>query len=77
MIDDKARIEHMIEHVRRIQTMLQDVSEEQFYQSFALVDGVSFNFAILGEAANKVSTGRCAACMRTFLGEVSSGCAIS
>ena len=55
MIDDKARIEHMIEHIRRIQTMLQEVSEEQFYQSFALVDGVSFNFAIMGEAANKVS----------------------
>ena len=57
--------------------MLQDVSEEQFYQSFALVDGVSFNFAILGEAANKVSTEVRGLYADTFLGEASSGCAIS
>ena len=45
----------MIEHIQRIQTMLQGISESQFYQSFSLIDGVSFNFAILGEAAYKVS----------------------
>ena len=55
MNDDKARIEHMIEHIKRIQTQLQNVTEEQFYNSLILVDAVSFNFAILGEAANMVS----------------------
>ena len=55
MNDDKARIEHMIEHIKRIQTQLQNVTEEQFYHSLILVDAVSFNFAILGEAANMVS----------------------
>ena len=55
MNDDKARIEHMIEHIKRIQTQLQNVTEEQFYNSLVLVDAVSFNFAILGEAANMVS----------------------
>ena len=55
MNDDKTRIAHMIEHIQRIQTMLQGISENQFYQSISLLDAVSFNFAILGEAANKVS----------------------
>ncbi|MBO7533078.1 MAG: DUF86 domain-containing protein [Victivallales bacterium] len=55
MNDDKARIEHMVEHIKRIQTQLQNVTEEQFYNSLVLVDAVSFNFAILGEAANMVS----------------------
>ena len=55
MNDDKARIEHMIEHIKRIQTQLQNVTVEQFYNSLILVDAVSFNFAILGEAANMVS----------------------
>ena len=55
MNDDKARIEHMIEHIKRIQTQLQNVTQEQFYNSLVLVDTVSFNFAILGEAANMVS----------------------
>ena len=55
MNDDKARIEHMIEHIKRIQSQLQNVTEEQFYNSLVLVDAVSFNFAILGEAANMVS----------------------
>jgi len=36
----------MIEHIQRIQTMLQGISENQFYQSISLLDAVSFNFAI-------------------------------
>ena len=55
MNDDKTRIEHMISHIRRIQTILQGVSETQFYNTCSLVDSVSFNFAVLGEAANKIS----------------------
>ena len=56
MNDDKARIEHMIEHCRRILTKLQDVTAEQFYASQTLIEAVSFNFAVLGEAASKIST---------------------
>ncbi len=56
MSDDKTRIEHMIEHSRRILTMLQDVTAEQFYASQTLIEAVSFNFAVLGEAACKIST---------------------
>ena len=55
MNNDKSRIEHMIEHSRRILTMLQDVTAEQFYASQTLIEAVSFNFAVLGEAAGKVS----------------------
>ena len=55
MSDDKIRIEHMIGHSRRILTMLQDVTAEQFYASQTLIEAVSFNFAVLGEAAGKVS----------------------
>ena len=55
MNNDKSRIEHMIEHSRRILTMLQDISAEQFYASQTLIEAVSFNFAVLGEAASKVS----------------------
>ena len=55
MNDDKARIEHMIEHSRRILTMLQDLNAEQFYVSQTLIEAVSFNFAVLGEAASKIS----------------------
>ena len=55
MTDDRARIEHMLQGVERIKDAMKDVSEEQFYQSRILLDAMSFNFAILGEAANKVS----------------------
>ena len=55
MSDDKTRIEHMIEHSRRILTTLQDVTAEQFYASQTLIEAVSFNFAVLGEAASKIS----------------------
>ena len=54
--DDKTRIMHLIEHIQRIQVILQGVSEEQFYQSTTLIDAVSYNFAILGEAANRLSS---------------------
>ena len=53
--EDKTRLGHMVERIQRIQTAMQDVSEEQFYQSPLLLDGVTYNFAILGEAANNVS----------------------
>jgi len=55
MTDDRARIEHMLQGIERIKDAMKDVSEEQFYQSRILLDAMSFNFAILGEAANKVS----------------------
>ena len=42
MNDDKARIEHMVEHIKRIQTQLQNVTEEQFYNSLVLVDNADF-----------------------------------
>ena len=45
----------MLQGVERIKDAMKDVSEEQFYQSRILLDAMSFNFAILGEAANKVS----------------------
>ncbi len=45
----------MLQGVERIKDAMKDVSEEQFYQSRILLDAISFNFAILGEAANKVS----------------------
>ena len=54
-LDDKDRITHMVERIRRIQASLHNVSEEQFYQSSLLIDSVTFNFAILGEAASNVS----------------------
>ena len=55
MTDDRARIEHMLQSIERIQDAMKDVSEEDFFQSRILLDAMSFNFAILGEAANKVS----------------------
>ena len=55
MNEDKTRIKHIIEHSQRILTMLQDTDEEQFYNSPTLVDAISFNFAVLGEAASKIS----------------------
>jgi uncharacterized protein with HEPN domain len=42
MNDDNARIEHMIEHIKRIQSQLQNVTEEQFYNSLVLVDNADF-----------------------------------
>ena len=55
MTTDRDRIEHMLQGVERIKDAMKDVSEEQFYQSRILLDAMSFNFAILGEAANKIS----------------------
>ncbi|MBQ6473333.1 MAG: DUF86 domain-containing protein [Victivallales bacterium] len=55
MNDDKTRVEHMIEHCQRILTMLQDITEEQFYNSQTQIEAVSFNFAVLGEAASRIS----------------------
>ncbi len=69
MTGDRARIEHMLQGIERIQDAMKDVSEEDFFQSRILLDAMSFNFAILGEAANKVSI-----VFRRFRGETSSGC---
>ena len=55
MISDRERIEHMLQSISRIEDAMQDVSREDFFHSRLLLDAVSFNFAILGEAANKVS----------------------
>ena len=55
MTGDRARIEHMLQGIERIKDAMKDVSEEEFFQSRILLDAMSFNFAILGEAANKVS----------------------
>ena len=55
MIGDRARIEHMLQGIERIRDAMKDVSEEEFLRSRILLDAMSFNFAILGEAANKVS----------------------
>ena len=55
MTSDRDRIEHMIQGIARIEDAMKDVSKEEFFQSRLLLDAMSFNFAILGEAANKVS----------------------
>ena len=55
MTSDRDRIEHMIQGIARIEEAMKDVSREEFFQSRLLLDAMSFNFAILGEAANKVS----------------------
>ena len=76
MNDDKARIEHMVEHIKRIQTQLQNVTEEQFYNSLVLVDAVSFNFAILGKRRIWYQM-NCMGGIRLFRGEISSECVTS
>ena len=55
MTSDRDRIEHMLQGIARIEEAMKDVSKEDFFQSRLLLDAMSFNFAILGEAANKVS----------------------
>ena len=45
----------MLQGIARIEEAMKDVSKEEFFQSRLLLDAMSFNFAILGEAANKVS----------------------
>lgn len=55
MTGDRDRIEHMLQGIARIEEAMKDVSREKFFQSRLLLDAMSFNFAILGEAANKVS----------------------
>ena len=57
MTGDRARIEHMLQGIERIKDAMKDVSKEEFLRSRILLDAMSFNFAILGEAANKVSDG--------------------
>jgi len=68
MNDDKTRIPHINEHSRRILMMLQDITEEHFYNSPTLVDAVSFNFAVLGEAAARFPR-NCATVILKFHGE--------
>ena len=55
MTGDRDRIEHMLQGIARIEEAMKDISREEFFQSRLLLDAMSFNFAILGEAANKVS----------------------
>ncbi len=55
MSEDAERIEHMLDRITYIQSMLSNVSQEEFFNSRVLLDAVSFNFAVLGEAANKLS----------------------
>lgn len=33
MMDDRSRIEHMLQGIERIKDAMKDVSEDQFYQS--------------------------------------------
>ena len=55
MTSDRDRIEHMLQGIARIEEAMKNVSREDFFQSWLMLDAMSFNFAILGEAANKVS----------------------
>ena len=55
MTSDRDRIEHMLQGIARIEEAMKNVSREDFFQSGLMLDAMSFNFAILGEAANKVS----------------------
>ena len=55
MTSDRDRIEHMLQGIARIEEAMKNISREEFFQSWLLLDAMSFNFAILGEAANKVS----------------------
>ena len=57
MTSDRDRIEHMLQGIARIEEAMKNISREEFFQSWLLLDAMSFNFAILGEAANKVSDG--------------------
>ncbi|MCQ2914316.1 MAG: DUF86 domain-containing protein [Alphaproteobacteria bacterium] len=54
MITDQQRIEHILKAIDKI---IQETSceESDFYKSETIQDAVSYNFMIIGEAANKLS----------------------
>lgn len=55
MITDKQRIEHILTAIEKIEQFAGQ-SEEFFSSSESIRDAVSYNFLIIGEAANKLST---------------------
>ena len=56
MNEAETRIGHIIEQIRRIIRILTDVTEEQFYNTPMLIDAVTNNYVIMGEAAKHIPT---------------------
>ena len=54
MTGDDQRIEHILNAITKIETVV-PASEEEFLSSILQQDAVSYNFLIIGEAAGKVS----------------------
>ncbi|QGG46393.1 HepT-like ribonuclease domain-containing protein [Heliorestis convoluta] len=52
---DRIYLIHMLDSIEKIETYLQVISQEEFYQSTQLQDAVIRRLEIIGEAANKVS----------------------
>ena len=54
-MNDIERISHMIESIQKIQDIVGDASKNDFMNSRTKQDAVLYNFAILGEAAGRLS----------------------
>ncbi|KAB2951922.1 DUF86 domain-containing protein [Heliorestis acidaminivorans] len=52
---DRIYLVHMLDSIEKIESYLQIISQEEFYQSTQLQDAVIRRLEIIGEAANKVS----------------------
>jgi len=52
---DIERINHMIDSIRKIQSIVGNASKDAFMTSPVMQDAVLYNFAILGEAAGRLS----------------------
>lgn len=56
MTTDIERIEHMLEFIQKIQDIVGKTSKDAFLASPMMQDAVLYNFAILGEAAGRLSS---------------------
>lgn len=53
---DKARIEHIIEAIGKIEVYIKGLDYQQFIEDGLLADAVVFNLLVIGEAAKNISS---------------------
>lgn len=57
MTTDAERITHMLNAIQKIRKIVGDTARDDFMASAVMQDAVLYNFAVLGEAAGRLSQG--------------------
>jgi hypothetical protein len=74
--DESVYLQHILDAIAKVETYLQGLGEETFYQQTLVQDGVIRQMKLLVKRSS-IFPQRCAPSIRTFLGMTLLGCAIN